>query len=75
MSWWQDIHTGVDGKTFDHGRVWASLFGASGLGMQMWDFFARGAKFDMQAFGVGIAAFAAGIGALLKLKENSEPKP
>ena len=56
MSWWQDIHTGVDGKTFDHGRVWASLFGASGLGMQMWDYFARGSKFDMQAFGRGVGA-------------------
>lgn len=69
----RDILTGKDGITHDIGR-WAAVASIlTGLGLQIYAVGWRGQPFDMLAFGGGIGALAAGIGALLKLKEGTEP--
>ncbi|RTL40573.1 MAG: hypothetical protein EKK53_15405 [Burkholderiales bacterium] len=69
----RDILTGRDNVTHDIGR-WAAVASiVTGLGLQIYAVGWRGQPFDMLAFGGGIGALAAGIGALLKLKEGTEP--
>lgn len=69
----RDILTGRDGVTHDIGR-WAAVASiVTGLGLQVYAVGWRGQPFDMLAFGGGVGALAAGIGALLKLKETTEP--
>ena len=69
----RDLLTGVDGKTHDIGRYLAVGGGVWGIGGSMYDVLANHVHFDMQAFGVGMAALAGGIGALLHLKKDTEP--
>lgn len=69
----RDILTGKDGETHDIGR-WAAMASiVTGLGLEVYAVGWRGQPFDMLAFGGGIGALATGIGALLKLKEGTEP--
>jgi len=67
--------TGLDGETWDIGRVGGALALVVGLGLQVYVVVWKGQPFDMTAFGTGVAALAIGIGGLLKLKESTEPKP
>lgn len=73
MSWITDCLTGLDGQTYDVGRISGVTIMLSGLGLSAYDVVWRGHPFSFQDFGVGAGALCAGIGALLKLKENSEP--
>lgn len=70
-----DLFTGPDNATHDIGRWFAALSAVSAIFFQGYAVIVHKAPFSMQEFGVGIGALATGIGALLKLKENSEPKP
>ena len=70
----RNILTGVDNQTHDIGRVFAAVTGASGIFFQGWSVIVQHAPFSMQDFGVGVGALAAGVGAMLKFKENTEPK-
>ena len=75
MSILNDLLTGADNTTQDIGRWFAAATGISAIFFQGWSVIVDKAPFSMQEYGVGIGALAAGIGALLKLKETSEPKP
>lgn len=70
-----DILTGADNVTHDIGRWFAALGGSSGIGLSVYDVVANHAHFSPQEFGVGMAALATGVGAMLKLKAETEPKP
>lgn len=69
----RQILTGRDNQTHDLGRWLGALSGVAAVFFQGWAVIVQKAPFDMQAFGVGVAALAAGIGAMLKLKEGTEP--
>lgn len=73
MSLLQDITTGLDGKSYDVGRISAVVTVANAIGLSIYDVVWQHAHFDLQAYGIGAGALFAGLGALLKLKENSEP--
>lgn len=75
MRFWRDITTGKDGDSFDVGRAYAVAVCMAGLFFMGWDVIVHATHFDFQSFGIGVGAMAAGIGALLKLKEGSEPHP
>lgn len=75
MSAWRDILTGIDGQTHDIGRHLALATSAAGIGLQVYAVVVRGQPFSFQEFGIGAGALAAGVGAMLKLKETTEPKP
>lgn len=66
--------TGADNETHDIVRWVAGLGSLHGLFLAGWDVVVQHAHFDIQAFGVGFGAMLAGVGAALKLKENTEPK-
>jgi hypothetical protein len=68
------MFTGADNETQDLGRWLSALSFASGIFYEGWDVIINAAAFSMQDFGVGMGALAAGAGAMLKLKENTEPK-
>jgi hypothetical protein len=74
MGFLNNILTGADNTTHDIGRVLAALSVVTGLGLQIYAVGWRGQPFDFLAFGAGVGATFAGIGAMLKLKENTEPK-
>lgn len=69
-----DLLTGVDNKTHDIGRWGAVSLCVTGIGLQIYAVVQKGQPFDMQAFGIGSGSLAAGIGAMLKLKADTEPK-
>ena len=70
-----NLFTGKDNKTHDIGRVLAALIGSGGVFFQGWAVIVHNAAFSMQEFGIGAGALAAGIGAMLKLKADTEPHP
>jgi hypothetical protein len=74
MSFFRHILTGADNATWDFGRVAGAVAFVVGLGLEVYCVL-RGKPFDFTAFGLGVAAMSGGIGALLKLKETTEPKP
>lgn len=45
-----------------------------GLCLQIYVVVWKGDKFDLQQFGIGLAAMFTGFGAAIKLKENAEPE-
>lgn len=70
----RDIFTGVDGKTYDMGRVlWAESVIAYTLmtAYAVW----KGQVIDPLAWGGGLAAIMGAGGAALGLKASTEPRP
>lgn len=70
----KQLLTGADNETHDIGRWFAAISGCAGVFLQGWSVIAQHNAFNMQEFGVGVGALAAGIGAMLKLKESTEPR-
>ena len=70
----KQLFTGADNQTQDLGRWLAALTGVSGIFFQGYVVIIHHATFSMQEFGVGAGALAVGVGAMLKLKEDTEPK-
>lgn len=68
----KQLMTGRDGITHDIGRYAAGISYLTGLGLQIYVVL-RGSPFDFQAFGIGVGALSAGVGAMLKLKSETEP--
>ncbi len=69
------ILTGEDNETHDIGRVMAVLSVLVGLGLQIFVVVWRNQPFDLVSFGGGAAALFTGVGALLWMKKDTEPKP
>ncbi len=74
MSMLRDILTGIDGTTHDLGRWLGAAGGSTGIALTVYDVVVNHVHFNMLEFGTGMAALAAGVGAMLKLKESTEPK-
>ena len=73
MKFVTDLLTGIDGKTHDLGRWAGALSFISGVSLEIYVVGWKGQPFDFTQFGLGIAAMATGIGALLRLKQDTEP--
>lgn len=69
----RDLLTGRDGLTHDLGRWMGAASFLVGLGLEIYVVVWKSQPFDFLTFGAGVAALAAGIGAMLKLKEGTEP--
>lgn len=75
MSIITQLLTGADNQTHDVLR-WVGLGGAlTALGLQVYVVAWKGQPFDMQAFGIGLGALVASVGAALGMKKDTEPKP
>ena len=72
MSIIKQLLTGVDGETHDIGRWGGVISFAVGLGLEIFAV-VETKPFDFMAYGLGVAAMATGIGALLRLKKDTEP--
>jgi hypothetical protein len=68
----QDILTGKDNKTHDLGRWMGLVSFVAGIALEVYCVVSS-KPFDFMGYGVGIGAIAAGVGAMLKLKEDTEP--
>ena len=73
MKFVTDLLTGVDNKTYDLGRWAGALSFISGIGLEIYVVGWKGQPFDFTQFGLGVAAMATGIGAMLRLKQDTEP--
>lgn len=73
MSILRDLLTGRDNTTHDLGRWLGAGGGVTGIVMPVYDTLVNHTHFDCQAFGIGMGALAAGVGAMLKLKAETEP--
>ncbi|MDE2022024.1 MAG: amino acid ABC transporter substrate-binding protein [Patescibacteria group bacterium] len=68
----KDCITGIDGESYDVGRVlWIAAF-IVGLGLEVYAVFAK-TTFDLQQYGIGVGALLAAGGVALKLKASTEP--
>ena len=65
--------TGVDNNTYDIARI-VLLIGILVLCFNVTWVCVLTNAFDVQSYGIGFGALCAGVGGLLKLKENTEPK-
>lgn len=65
--------TGADNRTPDVGRYIAAVSFLTAFTLEVYSVVKLGKVFDIQAFGTGIGILMAGVGAMLKLKENTEP--
>jgi len=75
MNMIKGLFTGKDNVTHDIGRWLTALTSMSGVFLQGWSVIVQHEHFSMQEFGVGVGALAAGLGAMLKLKADTEPEP
>lgn len=75
MKWLRDIVTGVDGVTHDIVRWAAALGSLNAIGLAAYDVIGHAAHFDFQSYGIGMGAMLGGVGAALKMKQDTEPKP
>ncbi len=73
MYFLKSMLTGVDNETHDFGRYIGVLSILVALGLQVYVVVFKGQSFDLQNYGIGIGALVAGLGAMLKLKESTEP--
>lgn len=70
----REMVTGADNTTHDFMR-WIGLSGAlTALCLQVYVVVWKGQAFDLQAFGIGMGALCASVGAALGLKKDTEPK-
>lgn len=68
----KDLLTGIDGESFDIGRVlWALAF-LVGLGLAVYCT-VMGKPFDLQQYGIGVGALLLAGGGSLRLKSSTEP--
>lgn len=74
MSALRSMLTTSDGVTHDIGRWLAAAGGSTGIALTVYDVLINHREFDMLKFGLGMAALATGVGAMLKLKADTEPK-
>jgi len=69
----KQLVTGRDGVTHDFMRWLGMVSGLVALGLQIYAVVHKGQPFDMQAFGIGLGALFAALGAALGFKKETEP--
>jgi hypothetical protein len=65
------MFTEVDNKTFDLSKILAALSVVTSLILSVYSVVWRGDSFDVNSYGMGMAALFAGTAALLKFKKDS----
>lgn len=70
----KQLVTGKDNQTHDFLRWLGVVSGVTALGLQIFAVVHKGQPFDMQAFGIGLGALFAAIGAALGMKKDTEPE-
>lgn len=68
----KDCITGIDGQSYDIGRVLWVLAFMVGIGLEITSVWTR-RYFDLQAYGLGVGALLVAGGAALQLKAKTEP--
>jgi hypothetical protein len=68
VKWFTDILTGPDNETHEPANYIAIIGSIAGLAMQIHSYFIRHITFDLQAFGVGLGAIVATLGAAQRLR-------
>jgi hypothetical protein len=68
----KDLATGIDGESYDVGRVLWALGALAFLGMSIYAVIHTGA-FDAMGFGAGYGGVLGGGGAALGMKSKTEP--
>jgi hypothetical protein len=68
-----DILTGIDGESYDVGRVLGVLLVLVFIGISIYAYVVLKQSFNPVEWGSGAGVTTTGIGALLKLKEKTEP--
>ena len=68
----KSLLTGKDNTSYDIARVSFLFTNIAFILFVGYDLYMK-QKFDMQAFGIAYGAICAGVGTLLKLKEQTEP--
>ena len=71
MGFLKGMFTEVDNQTFDMSKALAALSVLTALGLAIYSVVWKGDTFDLNAYGMGIAALFAGTAALLKFKKDS----
>jgi hypothetical protein len=75
MKFIKDILTGIDNATYDIAKVVCVPAFFTFFGLEIYQVLEKGIVFDMQQFGIAFGLMISALGAALKLKETSEPKP
>lgn len=68
----RDILTGIDGESWDVGRVLWVLAFLVGIGLEIYSVMTK-TPFDLQAYGLGVGGLLVAGGASLRLKASTEP--
>jgi hypothetical protein len=68
------MFTEVDNKTFDLSKILAALSVVTSLILSIYSVVWRGDSFDVNSYGMGMAALFAGTAALLRFKKDSGEK-
>jgi hypothetical protein len=68
------MFTEVDNKTFDLSKILAALSVVTSLILSVYSVVWRGDSFDVNSYGMGMAALFAGTAALLRFKKDSGEK-
>ena len=69
---WTDLFTGADNATFEPANAIAIIGAVAGLVLETHQYFARGVPFDLQAFGIGLGAIVATLGAAQRLRGDAK---
>lgn len=67
----KDVFTETDNDTFDFVRILASVAVIVGLYLQVYSIVVQQHTFDMNTFGIGVAALFAGLAAALGFKKET----
>lgn len=73
MSVFRTMFTGADNQSHDIGRYLAAAGVVVALFLETYTVVHSGKAFSIQEFGTGLALLFAGVGAMLKIKESTEP--
>lgn len=71
MGFLKGMFTEIDNQTFDMSKALAALSVLTALGLSIYSVVLKGEPFDMNQYGIGIAAVFAGTAALLKFKKDT----
>ena len=72
IKFWKDLFTGIDGESFDVGRVLWVLAALVGLGLEVYCVLTK-TSFDLQQYGLGVGALLLAGGFSLSVKAKTEP--